>query len=160
MLISGPLRSSDFNTSSLFLLKILFTCERARVTEYREGEADPPLSKEPNTASIPGPQDHDPSQRQTLHQLSHPGAPIPAHFCKHFTAASKILIPRSRGHSCYLAAHHSLSFSLITKGKFPIPSRSSSHARWDNHSSSDYSGGQLPWVWLMGEACTPNYSDW
>ena len=40
-----------------------------------EGEADSVLSREPNAGSIPGPQDHDLSQRQTLNWLSHPDAP-------------------------------------------------------------------------------------
>ena len=33
---------------------------------------------------IPGPQDHDPSQRQVLNHLSHPGAPILLYFCRTF----------------------------------------------------------------------------
>uniref|UniRef100_A0A452VL31 SCAN box domain-containing protein n=1 Tax=Ursus maritimus TaxID=29073 RepID=A0A452VL31_URSMA len=39
------------------------------------GEADSPLSRSPMQDSIPGPWDHDLSRRQTLHRLSHPGAP-------------------------------------------------------------------------------------
>ena len=48
-------------------------CERAA---EREGEADSPLSREPDMGSIPGPWDHDLNQRQTLYQLSHLGTPI------------------------------------------------------------------------------------
>ena len=40
----------------------------------REGEADSPLSREPNVGLNPKTQDHDLSRRQTLNRLSHPGA--------------------------------------------------------------------------------------
>ena len=40
-----------------------------------EGEADSPLSRELMRGLIPGPWDHDLSQRQMLNHLSHPGAP-------------------------------------------------------------------------------------
>ena len=41
----------------------------------REGEADSPLSREPNVGLIPGPQEHDLSLRQTPNQMSHPDTP-------------------------------------------------------------------------------------
>ena len=40
-----------------------------------EGEADFPLSREPHIELYPRTLDHDLSRRQTLNQLSHPGAP-------------------------------------------------------------------------------------
>ena len=40
-----------------------------------EGEADSPLSREPDSSTIPGPPDHDPSPRQMLNRLSHLGTP-------------------------------------------------------------------------------------
>ena len=40
----------------------------------RERKANSLLSRELDMGSIPGPQDHDLSQRQMLNQLSHPGA--------------------------------------------------------------------------------------
>ena len=40
-----------------------------------EGEAGSLLSREPDVGLIPGPRDHDLSQRQTLDQLNHPGVP-------------------------------------------------------------------------------------
>ena len=50
--------------------------ERARAGVGAEGKADPPLSRDTNTwGSIPGPWDHDLSQRQMLNRLSHPGTP-------------------------------------------------------------------------------------
>ena len=39
------------------------------------GEADSPLSREPDVGSMLGPQDHDLTPRQMLNQLSHSGAP-------------------------------------------------------------------------------------
>ena len=69
--------------------------------EHGEGEADSPLSREPNGSLIPGPRDHDLSQRQMLNQLSHLGAPKPSvlieitlgwkkhlNFCSFFVYAS------------------------------------------------------------------------
>ena len=49
-----------------------FIWERVRAREMTEGEgeADSLPSKEPDSGSIPGPRDHDLSQRQTLNQLS------------------------------------------------------------------------------------------
>ena len=41
----------------------------------REKKVGFPLSREPEVGSIPGPGDHDLSQRQPLIQLSHPGTP-------------------------------------------------------------------------------------
>ena len=41
-----------------------------------EGEADSSLSREVMQGLIPGPWDHDLSQRQMLNHLSHPGTPI------------------------------------------------------------------------------------
>jgi len=40
-----------------------------------EGEAGSLQSKEPDAGLDPGLWDHDPSQRQTFNQLSHPGVP-------------------------------------------------------------------------------------
>ena len=40
-----------------------------------KGEADSPLSGDPDVSLILGPQDHDPSQRQMPNQQSHPGTP-------------------------------------------------------------------------------------
>ena len=40
-----------------------------------EGEAGAPLSREPDSDSIPGRWDHDVSRRQTLQGLSHPDTP-------------------------------------------------------------------------------------
>ena len=48
--------------------------EQGRQAEIEE-EADASLNREPDEDSIPRPRDHDLSQRQTLNQLSHPGAP-------------------------------------------------------------------------------------
>jgi len=46
------------------------------MAEWREKNPQPPkLSREPDVGLIPGPWDHDLSQRQTLNQLSHPGVP-------------------------------------------------------------------------------------
>ena len=69
-----------------FLKKVLFTYLREREREQEskhkvvvgwgveaKGEADSPLSRE-SGSWIPGPQDHDLSRRQTLNQLSPPGA--------------------------------------------------------------------------------------
>ena len=48
--------------------------ERAQAGGGAEGEegADSPLSREPDGDLIPEPQDHDPSPREMLNQLSHP----------------------------------------------------------------------------------------
>ena len=56
---------------------ILFIYER-EITG--KGEADSPLSREPNELqdSIPGPWDQDLSQRQMLNQLGHPGTLVPS----------------------------------------------------------------------------------
>ena len=48
---------------------------RAEAEWEREGQVDPPLSREPNMGSVLGPRDYDLSQSQTLNQLSHPGVP-------------------------------------------------------------------------------------
>ena len=48
---------------------------RAQTGGAAEEEAGYPLSRKPDAGPIPGPQDHDLTQRQTLNQLSHPGAP-------------------------------------------------------------------------------------
>ena len=45
-----------------------------------EKEADPPLNRSQTRGSIPGPRDHDLSQRQTPDQPSHPGAPHPGYY--------------------------------------------------------------------------------
>ena len=50
-----------------FFFKILFDTERAQAEGAGEGEADSPLSKEPNNMGLdPRMWDHDLSQRQTL----------------------------------------------------------------------------------------------
>ena len=59
----------------LIFKKILFIWQK----EQAEGEADSPLSREPDAGIdglIPGPWDHDLSWRQMLNRLSHPGALI------------------------------------------------------------------------------------
>ena len=58
----------------------LFEREREGAAGGAKGEADSPLSREPDDMGIdPGTQDwsqgHDLSQRRTLYRLSHPGAP-------------------------------------------------------------------------------------
>ena len=57
----------------------LFICEREHEcggwTEG-EGQADIPLSREPDVGLNPKIWDHDLSQRETLNQLSHPGNPV------------------------------------------------------------------------------------
>jgi len=63
-----------------FFLKILFICLReSKRTQVggaaeEEGEAGSPPSRESNVGSIPGHWDRDPSRRQKLNWLSHPGA--------------------------------------------------------------------------------------
>ena len=66
------------------LLKILFIYLRETERSQAgggaegEGEASSPLSKEPNLGLrglIPGPWDHDLSQREVINWLSHPGVP-------------------------------------------------------------------------------------
>ena len=60
-------------TDGLFFYVLIFWRQRVREAEA-EGEAGSPQSREPDAGLILGPSDHDLSQRQTLHQLSHPGA--------------------------------------------------------------------------------------
>ena len=48
---------------------------RAREITEEEGESGSPLSRGPEWGSFPGLWDHNPSRRQPLNQLSHPGAP-------------------------------------------------------------------------------------
>ena len=61
-------------------LKPLFIWHRERAevggTAEGEGEVGSCWAGSPTPGSIPGPQDHDLSWRQTLNQLSHPGAPV------------------------------------------------------------------------------------
>ena len=65
-----------------FFFKILFICLTERVREHKQGEQQrerekqaPHWAKSPMRDSIPGPWNHDLSQRQTLNSLCHPGAP-------------------------------------------------------------------------------------
>lgn len=64
----------------LFLRFYLFIYLRESTSRGRvaEGETESSLSREPHTTlgSIPGPQNHDLSQRQMLNQLSHPCTPV------------------------------------------------------------------------------------
>jgi len=60
-----------------FFFKILLVYLRERENE-QGGRAEEEREKQtpcPMQGWIPGPWDHDPSRRQTLHWLSHPGAP-------------------------------------------------------------------------------------
>ena len=49
--------------------------KKAQAGTEGEGEADSPMSGEPNAGLIPGPQDHYLSWKQMLNWLSHPGTP-------------------------------------------------------------------------------------
>ena len=68
---------------SFFFLKILFIFDRERECTSRGRSRQREREKQalrragsPMRGSIPGLWDHDPSRRQTLNHLSHPGAPI------------------------------------------------------------------------------------
>ena len=71
----------------LFFFKILFIWEREREKMHKRGggaeedrEADVLFSREPQGGSVPGPRDHDLSQRQKLNRLSHPRYPSHIYF--------------------------------------------------------------------------------
>jgi len=73
-----------------FLRFYLFERKRERENEQGDGKREGPRDKQtphwagsPMRGSIPGPQDHDPSQSHTLNWLSHPGVPSPAFKGKH-----------------------------------------------------------------------------
>lgn len=65
----------------LFFLRILFIYLTQREKAHRQGKREkekqaPHWARSLMQGSIPGPQDHDLSQRQMFNQLSHPGTPI------------------------------------------------------------------------------------
>ena len=69
----------------LFIQQIESTHMQKQEEQQAEGEreADSPLSREPATGLVPGPWDHNLSQRQMLHQLNHPRAPGLHSFLSH-----------------------------------------------------------------------------
>ena len=72
-------KSNQYTPIFSFFFKTLFILRKrpgAGGGAEEEGEADSPLSKEPEMGLIPGPRDHDLSLRQMLNLLSHSGAPI------------------------------------------------------------------------------------
>jgi len=86
----------------LFLLKILFIylTESEQAREHKQGERQrekqtPRRAGNPTRDPIPGPRDHDPSQRQTPNQLSHPGAPL-SKFSE-LPTSSFLLVSRDNG---------------------------------------------------------------
>ena len=69
-------------TVALFFKKILFDTKsehKCRSAREREKQA-PRWARSSTWGSVPGPRNHDLSWRQTLHRLSHPGAPTAALF--------------------------------------------------------------------------------
>ena len=60
----------------LYLRECTSVCTQEGAGRGAEGEADSLLSREPKVGLDPRTLGHDPSQRQTLNPLSHPGTPI------------------------------------------------------------------------------------
>ena len=73
--IESLLWSSETLKFSLFFKDFIYSTEERESTTRGEGEEEASflLSGEPVWGSIPGPWDHDLSQRQKLNWLSHPG---------------------------------------------------------------------------------------
>ena len=75
-MISMHIQKKDFFLLSGFFLFVkifIYLFERAQPGGATEGEAGNLLSREPMQGLIPGPWDHDLSQRQMLNQLRYPG---------------------------------------------------------------------------------------
>ena len=71
------LHFDDHVSSTFFFPKdFIYLFDREKARTQAGGEVDPQLSREPDVRLDPGTWDHDPNQRQTLDQLSHPGTPV------------------------------------------------------------------------------------